>query len=85
MNKLKPVASYFESPGNADDCVPAFRKIVFGVRGGKWRPLYALPDTHRVVSVELLRVALDSCVISGYDGAVDELEAIIDNKERDNE
>jgi hypothetical protein len=77
MSKLKPVASYFESPGNAEECVPAIRKIDFGVRGGKWKPLHYIPDTHRVVSVELLLDALDWVDdLSTFT----ELRAIIDNK-----
>jgi hypothetical protein len=42
--------------------------------------MWIIPDTHRIVSVELLRVALDACVSAGYDGATEELEVIIDGE-----
>lgn len=82
MNEqLKPVASYFESPGKAEGCAPSFRKIVFGVRGGNWKPLHYIPDTHRVVSVELLGEITDMLDASDLSDYGDELRAIIDNKE----
>lgn len=46
-------------------------------------PLYAIPDTHRVVSVGLLKsyqAAIEAGQFMGFDEEYDQMQAIIDNK-----
>ena len=45
--------------------------------------LYAIPDTHRVVSVELLKAyqsAIEAGQFMGFDEEYEQMQAIIDNK-----
>jgi hypothetical protein len=44
------------------------------------RDLYAIPTTHRIVSVELLVAAQDVMSIEGFDKEAEELRAIIDGE-----
>lgn len=47
--------------------------------------LYAIPDTHRVVSVELLKsyqAAIEAGQFMGFDEEYEQMQAIIDNKEQ---
>ncbi len=69
--ETKPIASFFISERS-----PYVRKISFGIRGGKWKPLHHVPATHRIVPVELLERVMV------FPGSEDEalLQAII-NKE----
>ncbi len=78
MNKLKPVAI-------AGACITPFGvklNVQYLSRVKDGEKLYAIPDTHRVVSVELLRKALRCVDGSPYAGETtyQSLRAIIDNK-----
>lgn len=48
----------------------------------KGTKLYAIPDTRRVVSVELLGEMVKACEYAGWTIIAEELRAIIDNKEQ---
>jgi hypothetical protein len=42
--------------------------------------LYAIPDTHRIVPVELLESAMSVFSVEGFDKEADQLRAIIDKE-----
>lgn len=82
MNELKPVA-WMHVQGDYNE--PRLWRIAedMAERGWGEKPLYEIPDTHRVVSVELLKGAVDMIwgLCDEDTDAVKELCAIIDNKE----
>lgn len=79
MNELKPVALFGGTANNNSE--------VWGRRLNDWplpardTELYAIPDTHRVVSVELLEKWERVFEHEGLD-ACEDVRAIIDNKEQ---
>lgn len=66
---IKARAKYIEENGFGPDDVDLDEKPV---------ALYAIPDTHRVVSVELLRKAMSEDL--SIPGLYDEMRAIIEDK-----
>ncbi|MDP1930921.1 MAG: hypothetical protein Q8L60_05650 [Gammaproteobacteria bacterium] len=66
MNDLKPAVWLRDNEGT--DCVLLERT------GNHTRPLYEIPDTHRIVSVELLKRLAEETV---YWASKQEIEAII--------
>lgn len=78
MNELKPVAWRYQS-SNSEDCSMSFMRWTKRESSPSWveTPLYAIPDTHRVVSVETLQRLLQETL---YYASKKELQAIIDNK-----
>lgn len=76
MNELKP-AGYLST-----DCIG--EKFLCFSRpndNDKCEELYAIPDTHRVVSVRLLRDLLAEMYQADSPDVCEKLRAIIDNKE----
>ena len=74
MNKLKPVAI-------AGACITPFGvklNVQYLSRVKDGEKLYAIPDTHRVVSVEFLERLAEETI---YYAHKTKLRAIIDNKE----
>jgi hypothetical protein len=63
MQELKPVGFLYKLNGKADTTLVASNKVKnFEQFNTKWRksaPVYILPDTHRIVPVELLRDVAD--------------------------
>ena len=79
MNDLKPVAEIVDDPLMDSGWISDVQflcdeDLAVGTK------LYAIPSTHRVVSVEFLRMACDS--LEAWDIDCEEVRAIIDNKEQ---
>jgi hypothetical protein len=71
MSEIRPVAC-------------ADRGVLNWYDGGetdKQVDLYALPDSHRIVSVELLEDLEEACAIAEYWGLLESLQAIIDKEQ----
>ena len=81
MNELKPVA-WMQQQGDYRE--PCSWEIDEDMERRGWRqePLYIIPDTHRVVSVELLREFMRDIELWPEESsdAGKQLRAIIDNK-----
>ena len=75
MNELKPVAMIYE-----DNSFVYSELVDRSVKPGT--ALYAIPDTHRVVSVSQLARVLDVLRHNQAFGDAADIRAIIDNKEQ---
>ena len=95
MNELKPVAWMFQHEETGVISIVDIQQVEWGFEKNNPRllkigPLYAIPDTHRVVSVEDLNAIIanhDFFMVKFYGTidfdpsiARDRLRAIIDNK-----
>jgi hypothetical protein len=76
MNELKPSECIACKPWGFSDASDKARKTHCSVCAGTGL-VYAIPDTHRVVSVETLQRLLQETL---YYASKKELQAIIDNK-----
>jgi hypothetical protein len=81
MQELKPVGKVqsmlyidWKNEDNTHGVAFVDRKIAPGT------DLYALPDTHRIVPVELLESAMSVFSVEGFDKEADQLSAIIDKE-----
>lgn len=77
MNELKPVARVIPDHAHGEGVTTIAQIVEQELQAGEG--LYIIPDTHRVVSVELLEKVVEAFDAWGLD--VEELRAIIDSKE----
>ena len=83
MNELKPVAWSFQHGETGVISIVDVQQVEWGFEKNNPRllkvgPLYTIPDTHRVVSVELLKRLIEENI---WYATKAELQAIIDTKE----
>jgi hypothetical protein len=78
MQELKPVA-WIEGP-EVDRLATGELAQVWPVEWEDAQPLYALPATHRIVSVELLEELVDITLTHSWHETAEELRAIIDKE-----
>lgn len=79
MNELKPVA--WRQKANHANLITELHRRSCVLREDDFEPLIlAIPDTHRVVSVELLETIIE--LLAGYEDTPKKIRAIIDNKEQ---
>jgi hypothetical protein len=76
MSEIKPVAWL------STDCIGE-RFLCFSRPrdNDKCEDLYAIPNTHRIVSGELLEDLEEACAIAEYWGLLESLQAIIDKEQ----
>jgi hypothetical protein len=82
MQELKPVAWSTEDREN-DMSATTYRMEValrWSAKGWPVDALYALPATHRIVSVELLEELVDITLTHSWHETAEELRAIIDKE-----
>lgn len=78
MNELKPVARVIPDHAHGEGVTTIAQIVEQELPAGEG--LYIIPDTHRVVSVELLKEMVQACIYAGWTIRAEELRAIIDNK-----
>jgi hypothetical protein len=80
MQELKPVAWMCDANdgANADATTSERVRDDYARFGRTITPLYAIPDTHRIVSVKLLEDAMVVFRVEGFDKEAEQLRAIID-------
>lgn len=74
MNELKPVATILGKGFVSSEDVTSLLSLPEGTN------LYAIPDTHRVVSVEFLQLLRSLSVANGHENTARQLRTIIDSK-----
>lgn len=83
MQELKPVAWHTEDEKNDMSATTYDEDIAIRWRMKGWpvTPMfYAIPDTHRIVPVELLEDLEEACTAAGFWASLESLQAIIDKE-----